>query len=202
MKKIYLLLIISVLIWCGATNSYAKYTLSCSAKILHIEYYDENPSESKPATLSGKILTENLQGRHHSLVTLYKTTDVNHEYPILQIETNEDGTFCFENVEKGVYDIVVSKEIYLNYTVLAIKLRPGRNVVLDDYLLIAGDFEAPFGSITIYDWNAILRQRYKPLTEANKLFDINGDGLIDKLDSDIVYKNYLKNEEIIEWQNN
>lgn len=201
MKKIYLLLIILVLILCGATNSCAKYTLNCSAKVLHIEYFDENPSESKPATLSGKILTENLQG-HYSLVTLYRSSDTNHEQPVLQLETNQDGSFCFENVEKGVYDIVVSKEIYLNYTVLAIKLRPGRNVVLDDYLLIAGDFEAPFGSITIYDWNAILRNRYKPLTEANKLFDINCDGLIDKLDSDIVYKNYLKNEEIIQWQNN
>lgn len=199
MKKIYLLLFILFFVMCGATYSHAKYILNCSAKVLHIEYFDENPSENRPATLSGKILTENLQG-HYSLVTLYKTSDVNHEQPISQMETNEDGSFCFENVEKGVYDVVVSKEIYLNYTVLAIKLRPARNVVLDDYLLIAGDFEAPFGSITIYDWNAILRNRYKPLTESNKLFDINCDGFIDKLDSDIVYKNYLKNEEIIVWK--
>lgn len=198
MKKFYIFILIQIFILCHFTNSYAKYIPNCSAKLFHIDYFDEDPSVNKPATISGKITTENMYGIHKSLVTLYKTSDTSHTQPISQIETNEDGTFSFTVTDITLYDIVVSKIGYLNYTVLEIKLRSGRTIILPDYKLIVGDF-VPTGKIDIQDWIQMLIQQDEAMNSSNAHFDVNGDGIINKTDSDIVKGNYLKVAETVIW---
>lgn len=195
MKKFYIMITIFVLLSCGINYSFAKYNLNHSAKVFHIESFADN--STGPATLSGRILTENIH-RHLSLVTLYKTSDTNHEQPISQIETNEDGSFSFTVTDITMYDIVVSKSHYLNYTVLQIKLRPGRTIILPDYKLLAGDFVVN-GIVDINDWIQILNHMKKPVNSTNKHFDINDDGRINEIDRDIVRSNYPKSAETVIW---
>ena len=198
MKKFYLFIIIGfiILFVLGMTKSYAKYTFHNSSKILQIHQLFE--PDLSPATISGRFLTENWQGTHISSITLYKSSDANHENPVLQQQTNQDGTFHFTLEDIDLYDLVVAKESYLSYTILQINTKQAKTIVIPDYKLLVGDF-IPNEQIGMSDWRSLLNQKNKPVTSLNKIYDVNCDGVIDDLDIAIVKPNFGKIAEPVIW---
>lgn len=152
------------------------------------------------AIIQGKIITENLQGKHIAVVTVYKTNDLRDEVSsstenarevISQIETNEDGSFFIEVTDMEEYDIVITKSGYLEYRVIGIGVIDGETIQLEQYKLIGGDLVAD-GEIEIDDLVLMNENCGVSITEENKIFDLNEDGVIDVLDRNILKSNYGK----------
>jgi len=155
----------------------------------------------KQTQITGTILTENLEGKHISTVSLYK---VGQKTPIKEIKTNEDGTYLLDIEEVGTYEVVVTKPGYLNYTITNIQILPGNIIKLGEYNLKAGDV-ASSGEIEIDDIVDLNDNFGVVITEENKeeksIYDLNEDGKVDTLDRNILKKNYGRLEEKVEWVN-
>ena len=117
--------------------------------------------------------------------TIYPTTDSG------QVEQN----FSFDAVAKGIYDLVVTKDAHLTYTVKGVVVGDGpldltahSNAAISTITLLCGDINGD-GSINEDDVSII---RYanninKSTADAdNKLADINGDGSVNEDDVSIV----------------
>ena len=163
----------------------------------------------KIASISGKILTENTEEKYKSKIKLYKSTDTSN--PVKQMETEEDGTFNITIEESGKYDLVACKDGYLNYKVTGIEVIKGEETILDEHKLIAGNVvknseESTLEEqIEIDDLVALNNNYGEIITDEDKetraIYDLNEDGVVNKLDRDILKKNYGKKAETIEWVN-
>lgn len=163
----------------------------------------------KIASISGKILTENTEEKYKSTIKLYKSTDTSN--PVKQMETEEDGTFNITIEESGKYDLVACKDGYLNYKVTGIEVIKGEETILDEHKLIAGNVvknseESTLEEqIEIDDLVALNNNYGEIITDEDKetraIYDLNEDGVVNKLDRDILKKNYGKKAETIEWVN-
>ena len=163
----------------------------------------------KVASISGKILTENTEGKYKSTIKLYKSTDTSN--PVKQMETEEDGTFYITIEESGKYDLVVCKDGYLNYKVTGIEVIKGEETILDEHKLIAGNVvknsekSTLEEQIEIDDLVALNNNYGEIITDEDKetraIYDLNEDGVVNKLDRNILKKNYGKKAETIEWVN-
>ncbi|MBQ2938059.1 MAG: cadherin-like beta sandwich domain-containing protein [Clostridia bacterium] len=166
---------------------------------------------TRQTNIAGTILTENTEEKYSSQVIVYKTSDIRKEDDeedpreiIATTETKEDGTFIVEVEDIEKYDIVVIKKGYLSYRVTEIDVVKGEKTVLDEYSLIAGDV-VETGEIEIDDLVALNDNYGEVITEANEetkaIFDLNEDGVVDKLDRNILKKNYSKKAETVTWVN-
>ena len=163
----------------------------------------------KVASISGKILTENTEGKYKSTIKLYKSTDTSN--PVKQMETEENGTFYITIEESGKYDLVACKDGYLNYKVTGIEVIKGEETILDEHKLIAGNVvensekSTLEEQIEIDDLVALNNNYGEIITDEDKvtraIYDLNEDGVVNKLDRDILKKNYGKKAETIEWIN-
>ena len=163
----------------------------------------------KVASISGRILTENTEEKYKSTIKLYKSTDTSN--PVKQMETEEDGTFYITIEESGKYDLVACKDGYLNYKVTGIEVIKGEETILDEHKLIAGNVvknneKSTFEEqIEIDDLVALNNNYGEIITDEDKetraIYDLNEDGVVNKLDRDILKKNYGKKAETIEWVN-
>ena len=163
----------------------------------------------KVASISGKILTENTKEKYKSTIKLYKSTDTIN--PVKQMETEEDGTFNITIEESGIYDLVACKDGYLNYKVTGIEVIKGEETILDEHKLLAGNVvkngenSALEEQIEIDDLVALNNNYGEIITDEDKvtraIYDLNEDGVVNKLDRDILKKNYGKKAETIEWIN-
>ena len=163
----------------------------------------------KVASISGKILTENTEGKYKSTIKLYKSTDTSN--PVKQMETEEDGTFYITIEESGKYDLVACKDGYLNYKVTGIEVIKGEETILDEHKLIAGNIvknsekSTLEEQIEIDDLVALNNNYGEIITDEDKetraIYDLNEDGVVNKLDRNILKKNYGKKAETIEWVN-
>lgn len=170
--------------------------------------------------LMGKILTENVEGEYISEITVYKLVQ-NEEGEIERIEvtdkktkTEKDGTYKIkmyepstdtEDILTAKYEIVVKKAGYLNYTVTEIELEEDKEIKLGEYKLIAGD-TVETNKIDIEDLVSInnhigINVTYEEgVEDVNAKYDLNEDGVIDKLDRNILRSNYGKNGETVTFQ--
>ena len=163
----------------------------------------------KVASISGKILTENTEGKYKSTIKLYKSTDTSN--PVKQMETEENGTFYITIEESGKYDLVACKDGYLNYKVTGIEVIKGEETILDEHKLIAGNVvensekSTLEEQIEIDDLVALNNNYGEIITDEDKetraIYDLNEDGVVNKLDRNILKKNYGKKAETIEWVN-
>ena len=151
--------------------------------------------------VSGQVLSYNPGNSLY--VYLYKagTTDVvnvNHVGPLPSGSGSEQvtRTFSFKSVPKGTYDLVVTKEAHLTYTV--------KNVVVGDtdldltamtekpfstITMLAGDINGD-GSINVTDLNEVwdAANFNKNVSAAdNKRTDINGDGSVNVTDLNVIW---------------
>ena len=185
--------------------TYVNYTITSEAG----EEKQYTIKIGKVASISGKILTENTEEKYKSTITLYKTTD--ESKPIKQIETKEDGTFYITIEESDKYDLVARKDGYLNYKVTGIEIVKGEETVLDEHKLIAGNVVENSTTSTLEEQIEIddlvaLNNNYgEIITDEDKkikaIYDLNEDGVVNKLDRDILKKNYGKKAETVEWVN-
>ena len=126
------------------------------------------------------------------------------EEAIKQVETKEDGSYEIDIEEVGNYKIAVTKDGYLSYTVTGIEVKAGDIIELENYDLIAGDV-IESGQIEIDDLVKINENYGEIIEEGNKeekgIYDLNEDGVVDKLDRNILKKNYVKKAETVKWVN-
>lgn len=162
---------------------------------------------TKKFTISGKVIDEFIGDEHISSITTYLSDDtrkeddsINPREVISQINTNKDGSYEII-LEPGLYDILITKSGYLNYRVTKINLNNGDGVTLDNINILGGDV-VETGEIEIDDLVS-MNENYRTITEENKeqygKYDLNGDGKVDKLDRNILKKNYGKQETVVEW---
>ena len=114
-------------------------------------------------SISGKVITQAVdQTKQNATITIYKagTTEI-----VKQTNIEPDGTFTIE-VEPDTYDFVVTKESYLEYKVTNIIVSRGRDIVLDDISIYAGDIVKD-GEIEIDDVVA-LKENYGSIDDNNK----------------------------------
>ena len=166
--------------------------------------------------ITGKILTENVNGEYISEVTVYK--EVENEYEdeegtmqkeitlelYAQTQTDIDGTFKIkmynssENLPEDLeakYTLVVTKQGYLSYTIEHIELEEKTTLDIGEYALIAGDIDQD-GEIQLADLVAINDHYASLYTDG---YDLNEDGVVDLVDRTILKKNYGKKAETINW---
>ena len=94
-----------------------------------------------------------------------------------------------------MYDVVITKPGYLDYRITDINVVKG--VVLGDITLLGGDV-VKTGEIEIDDLVA-MNNRYGKAAEGFEEYDLNGDGIIDALDRQILVKNYGEVDKVIKW---
>ena len=179
--------------------------------------------------ITGRVTTENIEGKHKAIIRAYKTEEkqleqienkTEIEQPIKQkiteqteereiieeVETEEDGRFEIV-LEKGQsYDIAIIKGGYLIHTITNVQeenVEKGNiEINIGEIELIAGDV-AESGEIEIDDLVDLNDNYGIVITEKNRetkgKYDLNGDGIIDILDRNILKKNYGKIAETIKW---
>ena len=186
------------------------------------------------AYITGKIITENTKGKYNATVTLYKTSDLreigdelNPREEIAKVKTNEDGTFkilaympdaegsnILDDNQNGIpdaleetYDIVVTKDGYLDYHITEIEIAEEKQMPVGEHKIIAGDV-VKTGEIEIDDLVAINKMYGKHVVweeqetlDVNQKYDFNEDGVIDTLDRNILSANYGIGITKVKWVN-
>lgn len=152
-------------------------------------------------SINGKIITQAAdQTNQSATITVYLTGD--RTKVIDEVQINPDGTYNIKLLPGRKYDLVITKTSYLEYAVTDIEL-DDKDVTLQDISILAGDV-APTGYIEIDDLVRLNDNFGVVITDANKdkaIYDLNEDGVINKLDRDILKKNYNKKATTVKWIN-
>ena len=154
--------------------------------------------------IKGKMTTQNASNEHTAQISIYKDGELKYEE-----NTNADGTYAI-NVPLDTYDVVISKDGYLSYTITNLNFIEEEQVMtLDSIDLIAGNVVTNSTSsnlteqIDLDDLVALNDVFGTVITPENAnmfgLFDFNEDGVVDKLDRNILKANYGKKARIEEW---
>ena len=149
-------------------------------------------------SVKGKVASYN--GNHDFTVTLYKAgSDTVVGTPLTVSGSGTGGSteqeFTIPNVPKGTYDLVVTKDGHLTYTVkgvvvegTAINLTEHSNAAISTITLLCGDIDGN-GFINSTDLGIILKgQNYgkSTATAGDKAADLDGNGFINSTDLGIV----------------
>lgn len=186
----------------GIFNEKIELDLTAKEIVLPIKVIAEDGTEKERlltikwlGRITGKVMTQISEEKpQKAFIIVYRTEDEGEELDreiIQQVETQEDGRF-FVSVTPGEYDIVVTKQSYLEYRLTNIKLELGEEIVLDDINMYAGDINGD-GKIEISDLTA-LTYNYGDVNEDSTLsiYDLNEDGIVNKEDRNILKGNYNK----------
>ena len=163
------------------------------------EWAEEEEIEDIPEILylQGNIITHNASGKHLANINIYNSD--NEAELLSTVLTNDDGTFQIA-LSAGLYNLVISKPGYLQYTIKQIEINEC-SIALSEISILGGDFNND-GICNMTDLNAILNRG--GLTTDNQgydeAYDLNGDGIIDETDIDIVDSHYFKKSEVIMWE--
>ena len=157
-------------------------------------------------TIKGKVLTEAKdQTNQSATIKLQKVTtdsDSDTENNPEEYTINNDGTFEVKTI-KGTYNLIIEKDGYLKYTITDIIVE-NKNITLGDLKIYAGDVVKD-DEIEIDDLTDLNDNIGVVITDENKseksIYDLNEDGTIDKLDRNILKKNYGKKSKTVKWVN-
>ena len=118
-------------------------------------------------------------------------------------DTDSDSNGIPDMLEKE-YDVVITKLGYLSYTITNVKLTKEGTVELGEHNIYAGDTVSD-NEIEIDDLTDLNDNIGVVITDDNKseksIYDLNEDGTIDKLDRNILKKNYGKKAKTVKWVN-
>ncbi len=159
----------------------------------------------KGAGIGGQVVTQNLEDKHVAEITVYRTDDLREiddeldpREVIYRGFTNEDGSFDIELSSGKEYDIIFKKSGYLSYTVTNVYVQDFEQSALGTITLFAGDVDEN-GEIELDDLVELNDQIGVVVTDENKVFDLNEDGVIDNDDRKLLKKNYHKKVESKVW---
>ena len=165
----------------------------------------------KLSAITGKVITQATDQENQTAeITIYNSADTRDENDIddpreeiQKIIINPDGTYRF-NLQPGEYDMVIRKTSYLEYRLTNIVIGDGETAKIADISIYAGDV-VETGEIEIDDLVAIadnygLADEQEENKDRQK-YDLNEDGIVDKLDRDILKANYGKLNEVVQWVN-
>ena len=160
--------------------------------------------DRRKSKITGKVITQATnQENQTATITLYRSEDTRNENDKLdprekvqEVTINPDGTYVL-SLLNGTYDLVITKPGYLEYRIVNIELT--ENIELEDINIYAGDV-VETGEIEIDDLVSLNDHIGLDVTdEENAKYDLNEDGVIDKLDRDILKANYTKMAEVVEY---
>lgn len=126
----------------------------------------------------GRVL---LQGRNNHSGVSVSVSEYNHT-------TGTDGTFRFERVPAGMYELRVQMAGYLQHRQSGLTIDQNETMTLPDILLRAGDINGD-GVVNLFDLVA-LSTHYGLQMPAGTAEDVNGDGEVTLLDLVLVSSNY------------
>ena len=161
-------------------------------------YIIDVTKEPKTETIiRGKVTTENVNNIHTANIKVYKDNELKYEE-----KTKQNGSYEIY-VVPDTYKVIISKEGYLNITIEDILIESiEQEVTLDSYKLVAGDV-VESGEIELDDMVALNDKHGETITDANKKemakYDLNEDGIVNKLDRDILKENYGKKAQKVIW---
>ena len=161
-------------------------------------YIIDVTKEPKTETIiRGKVTTENVNNIHTANIKVYKDNELKYEE-----KTKQNGSYEIY-VVPDTYKVIISKEGYLNITIEDILIESiDQEVTLDSYKLVAGDV-VESGEIELDDMVALNDKHGETITDANKKemakYDLNEDGIVNKLDRDILKENYGKKAQKVIW---
>ena len=173
-------------------------------------------------SIAGTIsIPENVNNEHIAKITIYRSSDTrpidDKDDPrevIASGESSPDGKFDIVVPDEDIYDVVITKPGHLTYTIRRVKTTIGKTSVIAGVKeLIAGDVIASglieaddlanivdhYGTLPIINDNS--SQADIEYYQNEVRFDLNGDGLINRLDRAILKKNYDRQEVIEIWEN-
>ena len=173
--------------------------LVVSSKVKELTFKEING-----VTVSGQVKGYNSANAPE--VTLYNSTDINHETPIVtaDVETavasggQYTWNFSFAGVSAGTYDLVVTKAGHLTYTITGVEVESSDiDLTSSDYAgkayqtitMLAGDISGD-GRINFTDYGILTNPTNygKNTTDSgvNGVTDLNGDGRINFTDYGIL----------------
>lgn len=174
----------------------------------------------KLMSIAGIIQTpENINKENIAQIHIYRSSDTreindkdNPREVVASGESTPDGKFDIVISEIDTYDVVITKAGYLSHTIRRIKVEQGKTTTIGTKELIAGDVNHT-GLIEADDLAMIVDHYGKlpvitesssreeiEIYENEKPYDLNEDGIVNKLDKAIVKKNYDKQKTTEEWE--
>ena len=161
--------------------------------------------ERKGSSITGNVTTQNFEDKHIADIYVYKTWDTrqidDEDDPrelIYSGQTDENGNYEIELPPDEEYDIIIKKDGYLTHTVTNIEVEEFKLVEVQDVSIKAGDVDEN-GEIELDDLVGLNDQIGVEVSDENKVFDLNEDGVIDNKDRKILKENYHKKEEAEVW---
>lgn len=186
-------------------------TVIKAAACLNGIYSDVTTFEYQKVTgysVSGKVVSHN--GRNNFTVTLYEGGTTTKKAWVTVVGNDGIGQvtqdFIISNVAPGTYDLVVTKEGHLSYTVTGVvvdsenlDLTKNANASISTITLLCGDMNGD-ETINSLDLNMVWKStNYLKSTSdvgVEAITDVNGDGTVNSLDLNIIWKSdhYLKSK--------
>lgn len=100
---------------------------------------------------------------------------------IARVDISADGTYSFDSLAAGSYNLLISIPGWTEYNVYDISVSEDEQVEILESTVIAGDADNS-GEINISDIALVLTNMGKASDDENKGCDINHDGLVDIAD--------------------
>ena len=164
--------------------------------------------ERKGSSIAGKVITQNFEDKHIADIYVYRTWDTrvidDEEDPrelIYSGQTDEDGHYEIELPADEEYDIIIKKNGYLTHIITNVAVEEFKQMEIQDVEMKAGDIDGN-GEIELDDLVELNDQIGEAVTEENKVFDLNEDGVIDNKDRKILKENYHEKEKTEVWEEN
>ncbi len=161
--------------------------------------------DRKGSSIAGKVITQNFENKHVADIYIYKTWDNrpiddenNPRELIYSGQTDENGLYEVELPPDEEYDIIVKKNGYLTYIVSNIEVEEFKQSTVQDITIKAGDVDEN-GEIELDDLVELNDQIWEEVTNANKIFDLDEDGVIDNKDRKILKDNYHEKNKTEAW---
>ena len=158
----------------------------------------------KRAKVTGKVITQS-SNTHVSTITVYRTSDTRKEDDandprevVAQYTTSTDGIYELQLIT-GEYDIVVTKQSYLEYRLTNVTVETNETIPMEDINIYAGDINGD-GQIELSDLTALTANTGEVTEENGKaIYDLNEDNIVDRLDRNILKANYNKKNVKEQW---
>ena len=174
---------------------YLKFTIYIVAIIMFLFIMINAASDNY--IITGNISSYN--ARNDITVSLWQNnTETKYKTIISGVSTSKnmryEDIFVIENISEGIYDIVITKQSHLPYTIKDVVIE--NDIDMTEYLikLAAGDVNSS-GAINLTDVSDIYDSRRFNKVELNNdgyniIYDVNGNGAIELSDISIIYDSY------------